>query len=120
MTDHAVPNLPSRDFTQTVDFYGGFGFTETHRDDARLLLRRAGVQLEFFRYADLDPTDSSFMCTLRVDDLDGWYRGILESGVPEKNAGHPRLHPARIESWGGRVAFLVDVDGTQLNLVQNA
>ena len=32
MVDRAVPNLPSRDFAATVDFYVAFGFVETFHD----------------------------------------------------------------------------------------
>ncbi|MFI8631739.1 bleomycin resistance protein [Microbacterium sp. NPDC077663] len=119
MVDLATPNLPSRDFDATSTFYGRLGFEASYRDEWWLILRRDGVQLEFFPAPDLDPLSSSFMCCLRVDDLDGWYGRFAEAGVPEVTTGFPRSHPPRVESWGGRVAFLVDPDGTQLTLVQN-
>ena len=55
MTDRAVPNLPSRDLIATATFYGGFGFSELHRDENWLVLRRGDLQIEFFRKDDLDP-----------------------------------------------------------------
>ena len=119
MADHAVPNLPSRDLAATTAFYGRFGFAQTWRDDDWLILRRGVMDLEFFRHPELDPATSAFMCSIRVDDLDGLYRQILGAGVEEKATGRPRLHPIRTERWGGRVGFLVDIDGTQLHLIQN-
>ncbi|QIK71512.1 bleomycin resistance protein [Propioniciclava coleopterorum] len=120
MTDLAVPNLPSRDFDRTVSFYGGFGFAVSYRDEGWLILRRGALQLEFFPFPDLDPARSSFMCSVRVDDLDGLYAQVSASGVAEKTLGWPRLHPVRLQPWGLRAGFLVDLDGTQLHLIENA
>lgn len=120
MTDRAVPNLPSRDFDGTVAFYGGFGFELDYRDDAWLILRRGELQLEFFPLPDLVPEESSFMCSVRVDDVDDLYRRIAATGVPERTIGSPRLHPVQRQPWGQRAGFLVDLDGTQLHLIENA
>lgn len=119
MTDRALPNLPSRDFDDTVVFYRGFGFEQVYRDDGWLILRRGDLQVEFFLFPDLVPEESSFMCSVRVDDLDGLYQQIRDAGVAEKTVGTPRLHPAQMQRWGQRVAFLVDPDGTQLHLIEN-
>ncbi|WP_336626874.1 MULTISPECIES: hypothetical protein [unclassified Microbacterium] len=59
------------------------------------------------------------MCSVRVDDLDELYRQIKGSGVGEQTAGLPRLHPVEVQPWGQRAGFLVDPDGTQLNLIEN-
>lgn len=120
MTDRAVPNLPSRDFDATLTFYGGFGFEEGYRSDDWLILERGALRLEFFPFPELDPATSSFMCSVRVDALDDLYERIRQSGVEEREDGHPRLHPVRTQPWGQRAGFLVDVDGTQLNLIENA
>ena len=120
MTDRAVPNLPSRDFDATISFYTGFGFELSFRDERWLILRRGQLELEFFPFPDLVPEESSFMCSLRVDDLDVLYRQIRESGVDERLTGRPRLVPPRLQPWGQRVGFLIDPDGTQLHLIDNA
>ena len=119
MTDHAVPNLPSRDFDDTIVFYGGFGFALAYRDDGWLILRRGELQLEFFPFPDLVPEESSFMCSIRVDELDELYQQIKGAGVVEKPVGRPRLHPVRVQPWGQRAGFLVDPEGTQLHLIEN-
>lgn len=119
MTDRAVPNLPSRDFDATTAFYGGFGFGQAYRGDAWLILERGKLQLEFFLFPDLTPDDSSFMCSIRVDDVDELYRQIKGTGVAEKPVGIPRLHPVVLQPWGQRAGFLIDPDGTQLNLIEN-
>lgn len=120
MTDRAVPNLPSRDFDETARFYGGFGFEQVYRDDGWLILERGEVELEFFLFSDLVPEESSFMCSVRVDDVDDLYARIRASGVVEATEGRPRLHPVQPQPWGQRAGFLIDPDGTQLQLIENA
>ncbi|MDF2047765.1 bleomycin resistance protein [Microbacterium sp. Kw_RZR3] len=119
MTDRAVPNLPSRDFDATIAFYGGFGFEQDYRDEGWLILRRGELSLEFFPFADLDPASSSFMCSIRVDDVDELYRRITAAGVVEKTVGFPRVHPVATQPSGLRIGNLIDIDGTQLNLIEN-
>lgn len=120
MTDRAVPNLPSRDFEVTAVFYAGFGFEPSYRDEKWLILRRGALQLEFFLFRDLVPEDSSFMCSVRVDDVDALYREIIDAGIPEKATGRPRVHPVRLQPWGQRAGFLIDPDGTQLHLIEDS
>lgn len=118
MADRAVPVLPARDLTATRDFYGRFGFTASSASADYLILRRGELQLEFFPHPDLVPWGSHHMCSIRVADLDALWNAIRGAGVPVADRGFPRLHPPRVESWGGRVGFLVDLDGTQLNLIE--
>ncbi|MFB2557255.1 bleomycin resistance protein [Herbiconiux liangxiaofengii] len=119
MVDHATPNLPSRDFEATIAFYGSFGFEPAYSYVDWLILRRGELELEFFPFLELVPAESSFMCSLRVDDVDALYAHIREAGVEEKSTGCPRLHPVRAQQWGRRAGFLVDLDGTQLHLIEN-
>ncbi|RYE11157.1 MAG: bleomycin resistance protein [Hyphomicrobiales bacterium] len=119
MTDRATPNLPSRDFAATSRFYAALGFTESWRDAGWMILNRGGVTLEFFPFAGLDPATSSFGACLRLDNLDEFYAACTASGIPEQHTGWPRLHPPRLEPWGGRVASLIDPDCTLLRLIQN-
>jgi catechol 2,3-dioxygenase-like lactoylglutathione lyase family enzyme len=117
--DRAVPNLPSRDFDATESFYGGaLGFARVFRDDGWMILTRGGLQLEFYPAPDIDPWSSGFMCCLRVADVDELYEAARRSGVPEKTTGMPRLHPVRMQEWGLRAGYLIDLDGTQLTLIE--
>lgn len=119
MNDHAVPNLPSRKFDDTIAFYGALGFEVSYRSDEWLILRRGDLQLEFFPYPGLVPGRSSFMCSVRVDDIDDLYRQIAVSGVPESATGFPRLHPVCDQPWGQRAGALIDIDGTLVHLIEN-
>lgn len=120
MADAATPNLPSRDLAATVTFYSALGFSTLFRDSGWLILTRGSLSLEFFPYADLDPATSSFGSCLRVDDLDAFYRGCVEAGIPEAQTGFPRLQPPRMEGSGLRIGALLDPDGSLLRLIQNA
>jgi hypothetical protein len=118
--DRAVPNLPSRDFGTTEAFYAGFGFERLFRDPGWMILVRGGLQLEFFAVTDFDPRSSSFMCSVRVADVDELYGAIRASGVPVSTTGMPRLHAVRMQDWGQRAGYLIDPDGTQLALIEQA
>lgn len=119
MTDAATPNLPSRNFGATADFYQALGFEQGWRDAGWMILTRGAVQLEFFPYPDLDPATSSFSCCLRLDDLSGFYDVCRQAGIAEKHFGFPRLHPPQVEDSGLEIAYLLDPDGTLLRLIQN-
>lgn len=119
MSDQATPNLPSRAYEKTIAFYGPLGFETVWHDDGWLILERGGVMLEFFRYPDLDPAQSSFSCCMRLDDMAAFYKACVDAGIAVKTTGWPRLHPARTEPSGLLIGYLVDLDGTLLRLIQN-
>ena len=120
MADRALPNLPSRDFQATVAFYSGFGFEVSFRDEDWLILRRGDLQLEFFPFPALVPGQSSFTCTVRVADVDALWSAIAASGVSQTPRGIPRLVPVAQQARGFRSGALIDLDGTQLTLVEDA
>lgn len=117
-SDHATPNLPSRDFQATADFYGRLGFETGWRDEGWMILHRGDMQLEFFPYPDLDPASSSFGCCFRMADVGAFADEVVAAGIPEASTGCPRLHRPKREHWGGLVGYLADPDGTLLRLVQ--
>lgn len=119
MADHATPNLPSRDFSASEAFYAVLGFETAYRSPEWMILERGALTVEFFPYPDLDPASSSFSCCFRLDDLDSFCAVVEAAGVPDTRTGWPRLHAARRETWGGRVAYLIDPDGTLVRLVEN-
>lgn len=117
--DRATPNLPSGDFARTSDFFVRIGFAEAYRDDGWMILVRGALQLEFFLWPEVDPATSAAGSCLRLDDLDDFYADCVAAGLPEQREGWPRLHPPRVEPWGGRVGALIDPDGTLYRLIQN-
>jgi len=119
MSDSATPNLPSRSFEKTLHFYRNLGFLERWHDKNWMILERGDLVLEFFPYPDLDPLTSSFMCCLRLDDLDAFYAVCKDAGLAEKPSGQPRLHAPEVQPWGARMGALIDPDGTLVRLIQN-
>lgn len=118
MADRATPNLPSRDFEATLQFYRQLGFNEQWRDEGWMIPTRGDLALEFFPHPAPDPATNWFSCCLRLDDVASFVDVILKAGVPETMAWRPRLHQPKLESWGGLVGALIDIDGTLLRLVQ--
>lgn len=119
MADRATPNLPSRDFDATEKFYTALGFERTWRDNGWMILCRGELQLEFFPWPDFDPTTSSFGSCLRVDDLSGFLKAVVDAEVPDSRDGFPRYHPSKREASGLDIAYLIDPDCSLLRLVQN-
>ncbi|HEV7255400.1 MAG TPA: bleomycin resistance protein [Mesorhizobium sp.] len=115
--DQATPNLPSRRFDATVRFFASVGFEERWRDEQWMILGRGGLVLEFFPHPSLDPAANWFSACLRLGDLDGFYALCLAAGLPETRQGWPRLHPPAAQAWGGRMAALIDPDGTLFRLI---
>ncbi|MBV7260164.1 bleomycin resistance protein [Erythrobacter crassostreae] len=123
MPDTATPNLPSRDFDTTEDFYAQFGFECGYKDGGWMILYRgpkgSRAVLEFFPYPDLDPKSSSFSACLRLDDLPAIMAQVTASNVPQGHIGLPRFHPPQKEASGLTIAYLVDCDGSLIRLIQN-
>ncbi|MEE4155370.1 MAG: bleomycin resistance protein [Erythrobacter sp.] len=124
MADLASPNLPSRDFTRTLEFYAKLGFVEGYRDAGWMILHRgpggSRAVLEFFPHPQLVPEESWFSCCIRLDDLPAMMAQVEASGVPQADKAIPRYHPPRREDSGLTIAYLIDPDGSLLRLIQNA
>lgn len=118
MADHATPNLPSRNFEATRQFYSKLGFEESYSDKHWMILERGGLTLEFFPYPDLDPASSAFSCCLRLDDVHAFFHVLAAAGIPVSTQGWPRLHHPKREPWGGLLGALIDIDGSLLRLIQ--
>jgi len=117
MPDRAVPTLPSLDFDATVEFFKPLGFEVRLRLPEWMILATGGIELEFFPYPGLNPATSNAMCTLRLADIDAFCERAAAAGVPVARVGIPRVVMPSDVPWG-RVAWLIDVDGTQFNLVR--
>lgn len=119
MSDFATPNLPSRDFERTSQFYGALGFVESWRGRDWMILKRGELTLEFFPHPELDPLTSWFSCCFRLENLDAFYQICKDAHIPEDCEGQPRLHRPQVQPWGVRSGAFVDPDGTLVRLIQN-
>lgn len=118
MTDRTTPNLPSRDFAATAQFYERLGFSVDYQSDQWMILARGPLVLEFFPHPDLDPYSSWFSCCVRVRDLDALYTAFAAAGLPGE--GIPRLMLPVLRPWGLREFALIDADGSLLRCIAPA
>lgn len=116
--DLAIPILPCRSATDTVNFYRSLGFEgAAHEFDANyVILRRGDVEVHFFVHTALDPATSSAGCYIRVSDVESWYRDCSNVGL--SRSGIPRLDILENKPWGLREFALVDSDGNLLRVGQ--
>ena len=83
-----------------------------------MIVHRGSVQLEFFLWADLEPTRSAARCTIRVGDVDELAAMIVAAGITITDRGFPRFHEVSRQPWGLRAGHLVDPDGNLLTLIE--
>ena len=119
MTDRAVPNLPSRSLRCDGRFYGGFGFEVSYRDGGWLILGRGTVVLEFFLAPEHDPYSSWFMTSIRVHDLEELFAALRRAERPKAAPAGRGSLPIALQEWGQRAGYLIDIDGTQLHLIED-
>ena len=60
MAERATANLPSPAFPATEAFYRQLGFQTGFRDEGWMTLSRGPLELEFFRFPNVDPLTSWF------------------------------------------------------------
>jgi hypothetical protein len=110
MPDRVTANLPARDFGETAAFYAPLGFTETFRSEGWMILARGPLEIEFFPHPGLNPSESWFSASIRVDDVDALHAAWSSLGLPE--SGIPRLTSPKDEPWGRRAFVLIDPNGS--------
>jgi hypothetical protein len=116
--DRATPNLPSRNFQKTAEFYSSIGFVQGFRDDGWMILSNGTMTLEFFSHPELNPSTSWFSSCFRLDDLDSFYAACKAAGVPESTSGFPHISPPK-KQGDMRIGALIDPDGSLIRLIQN-
>ncbi len=119
MADRITANLPSRNFDETIAFYGKLGFGVTYRDDGWLILKRGLLELEFFPHPAIDKWSSWFSACLKLDDIDGLLAEWRNVALPSDAKSIPRLtDPFKLPN-APRMFALVDEDGSLLRCLEN-
>jgi uncharacterized glyoxalase superfamily protein PhnB len=107
------PFLPSRDFTNSQNFYRALGFQVVPLGDKAAHVQFGEGRAAFaFLLQDfyLKEFAENLMMHLLVDDLDRWWQHIDSQKLDEKfGVGAPRA--PKMESWGLRVAYFWDPAG---------
>lgn len=112
MLTHVHPKLPMRDKAATRDYYiRQLGFEEVGDIAVAgyLMLRKDYIELHFFAFPTLDPTQNYGMVYIRVQDIDAWYDSLTQAGV----LIHPNS-PLEEKHWGQKEFSLLDPDNNLL------
>ena len=109
------PKLPMRDKALTRDYYiGQLGFTEYGGDyDGYLMVEKDNIQIHFFEYKDLQPSENYGQVYIRLDDVDDFYHHLVHNKVAIHPNGYLQTKP-----WGQREFALLDPDNNLLTFGQ--
>ncbi len=117
LTDIAIPILPSRSLSVTLDFYRRLGFEgDVHPHGNYAILCRGSVEIHFFGHPALIPADSIAGCYLRVSDVDAIDKDFAAANLPK--TGIPRQDRLEDKPWGMRELAIVDPDGNLIRIGQ--
>ena len=111
------PKLPMRDKAVTREFYlTKLCFEESGSVDFEgyLMVKKDKVQIHFFEFTELDPTENYGQVYIRTDDIDKLYNSLLDKKV----SIHPNGH-MQIKSWGQKEFSLLDPDNNLLTFGQS-
>ena len=114
MFQQVCPKLPMRTKANTLAFYGqllGFELIADYGD--YLLLKKEQVELHFFEYSDLQPTENYGQVYIRVQGIHQLYQDLLDRAVPIHPNGTLRRQP-----WGQWEFALLDPDNNLLTFGQ--
>lgn len=116
MLTHIHPKLPMRNKAVTKDFYlTHLDFQEFGRSDfdGYLMVQRDNIQIHFFEFQELDPTQNDGQVYIRTDDIEQLYQSLLAKKTPIHPNGSLQTKP-----WGQREFSLLDPDHNLLTFGQ--
>jgi len=103
------PFIPSGpDFDRAKAFFVDLGFTIAWEADGYAELRLGAVSFILQRF-DNPEMQSNLMMLVLVDDLDGWWKHVEQSGVVERYGVAAR--PPTVYPWGQREVHVIDPAG---------
>lgn len=116
--DIAIPQLPAISMERTAVFYQrlGFDFQVVSPAGDYAIADRGSLEVHFFLYESLVPSESSFGCYFRVGDVAALYAAFSAAGLPDN--GIPRITPLETKPWGMREFAVIDENGSQIRIGQ--
>lgn len=111
------PKLPMRNKAATRDYYlTKLGFEEWSSADHEgyLMIQKDSIQIHFFEFKDLDPTENYGQVYIRTDAIDALYQSLLDKGTGIHPNGHLQTKP-----WGQKEFSLLDPDNNLLTFGQS-
>jgi len=110
------PKLPMRDKRATRDFYiNQLGFHELGNADfdGYLMVQKDKIQIHFFEFKELDPKENYGQVYIRTDDIEIFYKSLLDRKLSIHPHGHLEAKP-----WGQHEFSLLDPDHNLLTFGQ--
>jgi len=114
-TELMRPFLPAKDFEVSKRFYEALGFEKVL--DGEVAIFNAGSGGFILQRYFQEDWAANFMMQLMVDDLDAWWAHIESLDLTER-FGVPTPKAPAMQSWGLRVAYLVDPSGVLWHFAQ--
>ena len=115
MLKDIVPKLPMRDKSQTKSYYlDQLGFTESGDYGDYLILTKDEIEIHFFEFKSLLPTENYGQVYIRTTAIEKLYQLLLDN--------HVAIHPnGKLSSkpWGQKEFSLLDPDHNLLTFGQS-
>ncbi len=111
------PKLPMRNKQITQDFYLnqlGFQAFEDADFEGYLMLEKDNIEIHFFEFKALEPTENYGQVYIRTNDIDRLYQSLLDKKVSIHPNGQLKLQP-----WGQKEFSLLDPDNNLLTFGQS-
>ena len=112
------PKLPMRDKAATLDYYvNGLGFAQcgTAEYPDYLMIQKDNIEIHFFLFKDLDPSENYGQVYIRTDAIDSLYQELISRQIKIRPNG-----PLRQTLWGQKEFALLDPDNNLLTFGQSA
>lgn len=97
--------VPSKDFELSKSFYHDLGFEMPWSSDELAYFHTGNTSFLLQNYYVQELADN-FMMHLLVEDLDSWWKHILEKNIAEKYS--VKTVPPQDQPWGMRDFVLID------------
>jgi hypothetical protein len=111
------PKLPMRDKSVTRIFYiNQLGFQEfgSADFDGYLMVQKDNIQIHFFEFKELDPSENYGQVYIRTDDIATYYQSLLDNKISIHPNGHLQIKP-----WAQKEFSLLDPDNNLLTFGQS-
>ncbi len=116
MLTNINPKLPMRNKAITRNFYlNKLGFQKfgSADFDGYLMVQKDSIQIHFFEFKEIDPTENYGQVYIRTDDIDQLYQTMLDKKLTIHPAGHLQIKP-----WGQKEFSMLDPDNNLLTFGQ--
>lgn len=117
MLNTVHPKLPMRSKSETRDFYvDRLGFRETGSEsfEEYLMVKKDNIEIHFFAFKDLVPTENYGQIYIRTEAIDDVYQTFVKNNV----AIHPN-GDMQIKPWGQKEFSVLDPDNNLLTFGQS-